>query len=225
MNDVPNLVERLAAALSHTSWRCTLGTTDREVLDRVEAHLGPVPASYREFLARVVALENHTGDVRFLAAQDFADPQSELFRALAEWRHADEESARLDAQTLAVTRAFWTGAVPIVVSTINGDDFLAIDRRTPSAPVIESWGEGGWTETARVCATDFGQFLAGFVAVAETGIGAFECGWRLGRRMLQRLHEQDSGYREPMVPLLFTGDFDAAAPPRRPTRPALRSGR
>lgn len=219
-SNVHVLIERLAAALTRTSWRCELGAVDGSWISAAEERFGPLPDDYKTFLTRVVLLENHAGDVSFFTARDLADPQSDLARLFDGWRRADQDAVRSDAAALAEVRAFWDGIVPVLCSTVNGDDFLAIDR-TRGGGVIEAWGEQGWSEGTRQCATSFAHFLAALVSIAESGTAALECGWRLGRKAIQALHGLDANYREPLVPIFFVTDFDAAAPPRRTTRPRL----
>jgi hypothetical protein len=221
MREIDTQIDRLVAAFARTSWRCDLATVDPALLARAEARLGALPADFRHFLSRVEVLENRSGDVRFVSARDLADVDSELARLVAEWRRVDTESSRLDAAARGEARAFWDRIVPFLCSSVNGDDFLALDRgRTPAA-VIEAWGESGWSESARVCASSFTHYLTAFADVIEMGPTAFECGWRLGRRTIQQLHARDAVYREPLVPIVFMADFDTTSLPRRPTRPRV----
>lgn len=214
-------LDRLARALARTSWRCELGEVPDALLARAEANFGPLPADLRAFLARVRVLENHTGDVAFLTAADLADREGFVLRAVEGWRKQDEDSARPYPETHAEVSAFWSRIVPLVISTVNSDDLIALDRGSDPATVVEAWGERGWSDSARVCASSFTDFLAAMVEVFEAGPGAFECGWRLNRATISRLHTRDARYREPLLPIVFVTDFDAAAPPRRPSRPRV----
>ncbi len=219
--NVDELLDRIATSIRRTSWRLELGDVPPETVARVCASRS-LPADYRRFLSRVVALENREGDVVFVTARDLADASGEVSERFLAWRHAEDESVHDDAGERAKVGAFWDRVTPVVASLINGDDMIALDPTAGAGTIIEAFEDGGWSSTARSVSSTFTDFLRAFTIILAAGPAAFEYGWRLKRELLAEFRLLDPKSHATSVPLLGDSDFDLKAPPRKPTRPSMR---